>query len=282
VYESFLAACGFSRYKHHFKAMAQQLPYDRVRQLATQNPALVETALLQIGGLLPDSLPEGTTAAPHFARVRALRRDSLAGLRSLPLAWRRTGVRPNNYPERRLAGAAHVLAATATAGLNETLSRIWQLDMTPVARRKEFEKLFPAPMGFWATHCSWTGKRLDRSTALIGPSRVRSVIGNVFTPAALAHARRTRDRGREQRVFEFFTALPKESENRVLKTMIPRMFGDVRPPKLTFRSQQGLLQIYQDWCEPNPSCVNCAVVPLLDLQYAETQGSSRSQENAGT
>ncbi|MBM3290603.1 MAG: DUF2851 family protein, partial [Candidatus Hydrogenedentes bacterium] len=30
VYEAFMAACGYSRYKHHFRAVAQQLPYERV------------------------------------------------------------------------------------------------------------------------------------------------------------------------------------------------------------------------------------------------------------
>jgi hypothetical protein len=264
LYEAILTACGFSRFKHHFRLLAQQLPYDRARQLAQRDPQQLETAYLQMAGLLPDELAEGTTAAPHFGRLRSLRRDHLGGLRKLPLTWPRTGVRPTNYPERRLAGAAMLVSRTARDGLAQTLLEIWLEDLKPLARRRKFEGLFPGAMGFWANHCSWTGKRLNKSVAMIGPGRVRSIIGNVLVPAGVAVARARRDRLLEERVFAFFAALPKEADNRILKTMVPRMFGEGPAPKVDFRMQQGLLQMYADWCEPNPSCRNCPVIRHLD------------------
>ena len=99
---------------------------------------LLEAAFLQMAGLFPKELPEGTTAVPHFARLRALRRDRLEGLRSLPLEWNRAGVRPNNNPERRLAGAARLLARTAKRGLFDTLDDIWKEDLKPIERRRRF------------------------------------------------------------------------------------------------------------------------------------------------
>ena len=96
---------------------------------------------------------------------------------------------------------------------------------------------------------------------------MRAIVGNVFVPAALALARQRRDRHREERIIEFFAALPSEPGNTVLRAMTPRLFGDVKPPRMSFRLQQGLLQIYQDWCQPNPSCRNCAIVPFLDGGY---------------
>jgi uncharacterized protein DUF2851 len=263
VYEALLSACGYSRFKHHFHLIAKQLPYDRVRQLARQDALLVETAYLQIAGLLPDALPGGTTAMPHFARLRALRRDHISGLRGLPLQWRRTGVRPTNYPERRLAGIARFIARTAEAGLLDALDSVWLDTLTALKRRRAFEALFPRPMGFWATHCTWGGKKLARPTAPIGPARVRSIIGNVFVPFALAMSRQRRDRAREEEIYAFYRALPKESDNHVLKAMVPRVFTPETRPRMTFRTQQGLLQMFYDWCEPNPSCRNCPVIPYL-------------------
>jgi len=271
LYEALLEACGFKTFKHHFLALARQFPYDRARQLALRDPLLLETALLQLAGLLPSELPNGTTGVPHFARLRALHRDELSGLKSLPLTWKRTGVRPNNYPERRLVGAALLVARTAPEGLADTLERIWAEDRKPVERRRAFEALFPKGMGFWATHCSWTGKRLDKPVALLGPGRVRSIIGNVFIPAGLAWARRQKDRLLEERVVGFFGALPKEPGNRVLTSMAGRLFGEAKPPRMNFHTQQGLLQIYHDWCEPNPSCRNCPVIQYLDSGYPASQ-----------
>ncbi|MBN2311956.1 MAG: DUF2851 family protein [Candidatus Hydrogenedentes bacterium] len=288
LYESLLEACGFARFKPHFRLIAQQFPYERVRQLIARDPLLLEAALLQIAGLLPDALPDGASAVPHFTRLLRLRRDHLPGLRRLPLTWKRTGVRPNNYPERRLAGAARILSRTAhepqhaTSGLAAALNAIWQQPLTPLARRRAFEALFPSPAGFWAGHCSWTGKRLAKPAALLGPGRVRSIIGNVFIPAALAHARRHRDRGLEETVLRFFTAMPKEADNQVIAAMTPRLFGQLKPPPLTFRTQQGLIQVYQDWCEPNASCQNCPVIAFLDVGYssADTTGVGERQAPA--
>lgn len=282
VYETFLAACGFSRYKYHFRAVAQQLPYERVRQLARHQSLLVETAFLQMAGLLPETLPKGTSAVPHFARLRSLRREHLTGLKSLPLVWSRAGVRPANYPERRLAGAARFLARSAASGLLEYLERTWDNDLKPVKSRQAFEALFPRPMGFWAEHCSWTGKKLSRPAAPLGPGRVRSIIGNVFVPAELALARQSKDRLREEKVFAFFVALPKESDNQVLKIMARRIFGDRKPPKLNFRTQQGLLQLYVDWCEHNPSCRNCSLMPHLDLGAEPAPGYQGKREGETT
>jgi hypothetical protein len=45
------------------------------------------------------------------------------------------------------------------------------------------------------------------------------------------------------------------------------MLGDAARLKLDFRTQQGLLQLHQDWCESNPSCQNCAV-----MQFVEPNG----------
>jgi hypothetical protein len=263
VYEAFLSACGYSHFKHHFAAIARHLPYDRVRQLARQDALLLETAFLQIAGLLPEALPPGTSAVAHFARLRALRRDRLAGLKSLPLVWRRVGVRPNNNPERRLAGAAHFLSRTAGAGLLAALESIWTEDLRAVERRRAFEGLFPPALGFWASHCTWTGKTLRNPAASLGAGRIRSIIGNVFVPAALAIARRDKDRRREETILEFLSVLPKEPENQVLKIMVPRVLGPAAGRDLDFRMQQGLLQLHQDWCASNPSCQDCAVMQFL-------------------
>lgn len=266
VYEALLTACGYAHFKRQFEAVARALPYDRARQLAQEDGLLLEAAFLQIAGLLPNALPEGTNAVPHFGRLRSLRGQRLEGLRPLPLEWKRVGVRPTNYPERRFAGAAHFLARTAQPGLVDSLEAVWAQDEKPLATRRAFEDLFLAATGFWANHCTWTGKRLAHATAPIGSGRIRSIIGNTFIATGLALARENRDRRREERILAFFAALPKEPDNHIQTVMLPRLFGEAKRPKLDFRTQQGLLQMYRDWCEPNPSCRNCSVVRTLQAR----------------
>lgn len=265
VYEAFMAACGYSRYKHAFMTVARQLPYDRVRQLALQDGLVLEAALLQVAGLLNVELGTRNSEPAYLERLLALRKQHLFGLKSLGLEWPRVGVRPVNYPERRLTGAARFLARTAKVGLVETLENVWNQELRPVQRRRAFQALFPAPMGFWANHCTWGGKAMAKPASPLGAGRAQSIVGNVFVPAALAVARNKRDRALEERILEFFTRLPKEPDNQILKAMLPRLMGTEHKTKLTFQLQQGLQQIHQDWCEPNPSCHNCRILGFLDV-----------------
>jgi hypothetical protein len=264
LFEAMMYAAGVSTFKHHFQTVARQLPYARAVQLARHDPLLLEAALLQIAGLMPESLPTDTLV-PHHARLRALLKEHLDGLRPLPLLWKRTGIRPANHPERRIAGMARVLARTAEAGLQETILNIWRKPLTTKETIEEFGKLFPKAMGFWAEHCTWTSARLTTPIATVGSTRVHSIIGNVFIPMGIAVARHHRDRALEERVLEFFQRFPKEANNHVLDRMVPKLLGDSGSKlKMRFAVQQGMLQFYQDWCGPNPSCRNCTMQRFLD------------------
>jgi hypothetical protein len=92
---------------------------------------------------------------------------------------------------------------------------------------------------------------------------VRSIIGNVFVPVGLALARRGRDRLLEESVLDFFSKMPKEPENHVVSLMGPRVLGEAARKRMDFRTQQGLLQVYQDWCEQNPSCRGCRILEAV-------------------
>lgn len=263
VYESVMTACGFSAFKPQFGTVARHFPYDRARQLGQEDGLLLEAAMLQVAGLLPERLDGDAEPPAHLKHLLEHRRRRLPGLGALALDWRRVGVRPVNYPERRMAGAARLVGRTAKGGLVAAVEDIWREDLKPVERRRRFEALFPGAMGFWARRCTWTGKEMKRATAPLGAGRVRSIIGNVFVPAGIALAREKRDRRLEERVLDFFAALPKEPDNHIQKIMLPRLFGTTGAPRLDFRMQQGLLQMHRDWCEPNPSCRNCSVVRHL-------------------
>ena len=265
LFEAFMTACGFSRFKKEFHLLARQLPYDRARQLARLDPLALETAFLTMTGLLPPGPPEAgsSAAAEHYRRLTELRLNHLPGLRALAVEWPRVGIRPANAPERRLSGAARVLARTASAGLAETVDSIWIEELPPKERLAGFEAIFPRPMGFWASHYMWNGKTQASPVAIFGAARVLAIVGNVFLPAGLALARRARNRVLEERVLEFFENLAGEPDNSVTKRMkawvLPNPQG-----RITFQVQQGLIQMHHDWCEANPSCRNCSFVRYLE------------------
>lgn len=263
LYEATFTACGYGPYKSHFEYLARHLPYDRAIQLARRDPRLLEAALLQVAGLIPDPTDEEDG---YLLKVRALREEHLPGLRSLDLDWRFSAVRPNNRPERRIGGFCVFMGRIAHKGLAETIETVWRMHDTPLDARRAFEKLFPRALGYWANHCTWNGRALSRPSSPLGESRVRSIIGNIFVPAALAAAREAGDRRREAKVQAFFAALPGEAANRIQRIMLPRLGLEPGRSGLTFQLQQGLLQMHLDWCEPNPACRNCTVFETIRHQ----------------
>ncbi len=260
IFEELCRACGYRKYKDAFMALARQLPYERCRQLAQRDPYLLEAALFQLASLLPPLADEHEDdVSSHQLRLHTLLRNELPGLKSLPLDWPRNGVRPNNYPERRLSGLSRLLARSATHGLSGSLHRCWMGHDKPREQRLAFEDLFPGAHGFWATHFTWSGPQVKRPSAPLGSGRVRTIIGNIFVPAALAQARLEQRQHREAMIHRFFKALPSEPANQITRLMQQRVIPEGVKLRLNFCRQQGLLQMFEDWCHPNPGCVDCSL-----------------------
>lgn len=279
LYEAFMAACGYTRYKKAFQIVAEAIPYDRARQLARQDPMTLEAAFLKLAGLLPEAWTCPTDPPEHYRRITALLQDQLPGLKSLEIVWQRAASRPANSPERRLSGAARFLTRTAQPGLQEQLKSIWRQPMGPLERRRAMEGLFGGATGFWANHCMWNGKRVQKPAAPLGEGRIRSIIGNVLIPAALAEARGdTPDPTIEKNVYDLFATLPREPESTIQRRMTQWLALGGRDVKINFRKQQGLLQIHEDWCAHNPSCLNCSVLAYLTALDAEGQPETGRQE----
>ena len=255
VYEFFMAACGYSRYKKAFQQIAEALPYERALQLARQDPFTLEAAFLKLGGLWPEKWPYDSPPSNHYQQLSSLLDEQLPGLKSLGLEWPRSGARPANYPERRVAGAARFLTRTAELGLLKQLDLLWRQPINPTARRRSFEALFGGATGYWANNFNWSGVQVQKATAPLGKGRIRTIIGNVLIPAALALIRQETDSLiPEKNVYDLFIALPREPENHIHRRMVSWLDLKASAVKLTFRRQQGLMQIHEDWCAHNPSC----------------------------
>jgi hypothetical protein len=88
--------------------------------------------------------------------------------------------------------------------------------------------------------------------ALVGESRIAEILANVLLPFFLAEG---------ADVWTAYEKLPARLSNRRLKTGAARLFGgDPRCSHFTrtIAQQQGLLQIYEDFClQDNSDCAQC-------------------------
>jgi hypothetical protein len=243
LFQEIGAALGYKENKLAFTLLAQRLPLGFLRQ---QNSD-AEAMLFGAAGFLeaPDL---GIYAEKTRDYVRKLwdrwwpYRDQTQRLVLPAKLWRLSGTRPLNHPQRRLGALA-------------TLVDAWP-SFTRSLRKKDAKAVedFFLSLGhpFWNFHYTLAAAPAAREMALIGESRVAEILANVLLPFFLAE-------GAE--VWAAYEKLPARLSNRRLKTGAARLFdGDPRGPHFTktVAQQQGLLQIYEDFClRDNSDCAEC-------------------------
>ncbi len=90
------------------------------------------------------------------------------------------------------------------------------------------------------------------------------MIINIIIPVLLAYARKREDLVLEEWLFKAYKLHPKLSHNNVTKFMSCRVFGrDTQKKNIVSnaRRQQGLIQIFKDFCESDDiACKRCALL----------------------
>jgi len=169
-------------------------------------------------------------------------RDELNRLVLPAKLWRLGGARPLNHPQRRL-GALAILAQE------------WPAFLRAIARHnsKTAADFFPRlNHPFWNFHYTLTSASSVNEMAIIGESRVADILANVLLPWFAAEG---------ADVWPAYEKLRARLSNRRLETGATRLFGtDPRRPQFTktIAQQQGLLQIYEDFClQDNSDCAQC-------------------------
>jgi Protein of unknown function (DUF2851) len=243
LYQEIAAALGYKENKLAFTLLAQRLPLGFLRQRSND----AETLLFGVAGFL--STPD-LGIYPESARnqVRKLwdrwwpQRDEMQRLVLPAKTWRLSGTRPLNHPQRRLGALA-------------TLIDAWPSFTRSIGKRNAktaggfFLRLHHP---FWNFHYTLASAPSTREMALIGESRVAEILANVLLPLFLAEG---------ADVWAEYVKLPARLSNRRLETGATRLFdGDPRRPRFTktIAQQQGLLQIYEDFClRDNSDCAQC-------------------------
>jgi Protein of unknown function (DUF2851) len=243
LFQEIAAALGYKENKLPFTLIAQRLPL----KLLHKKPDDAEAMLFGLAGFLeaPD-LSVFKRSTREYVRKLWDRwwphRDEMQRMILPAKVWRLTGTRPVNHPQRRL-GALSMLAREWPA-FRRALSK------TSVVAANDFFSGLDHP--FWKYHYTLTAEASPKAMALIGESRVADILANVLFPFWLSE---------DSEVWPEYAQLPARLSNRRLETAATRLFGnDPRRTQFvrTVAYQQGLLQIYEDFCmQDNSDCAQC-------------------------
>ena len=285
MYESLMDAMGYSANRRGFRQLACAVPPEMLRQRVPldappgEKLLWTQAILLGAGGFLAGEKPIGDPESAAFHAELALRWEAARNDRNFrgrePVFWNLGRTRPTNHPIRRIAGISAFLAAHLHQGLCRgmmTAAEAMPVGGPPRARREALEKfrrlLEPQTQPFWARRTGFGPARLPRPTALIGAARTTEIIVNVAVPLLLALARRGDQERIETKLHHLYCAIRPLPENSLTQYMKSRMFdGPESADRVvsSMRRQQGLLQIFHDYCESGQgTCEKCGFLAAVE------------------
>jgi hypothetical protein len=249
LFEALAEALGFHANQIPMRLVAQRLPFAKLRRL---EPSARLAHLFGLAGFLP-----GESAARLRAEPRAWLRElwetwwkARAALDYAQLSrghWKLAGLRPLNRPERRLAALAQIVPL------------IPKLHAAVAARddARFADLLLAVRDPFWEKHATLTGSELAKPCRLIGEERVHDILINVFWPLVSLDNSEAARRGLSD-----MTASPNSAAKLATqRTLVSQLTARQQREALV---QQGLLQIFRDYCMTDCSqCRDCTFPELV-------------------
>ena len=265
LYQALAVSLGYKANKLPFALLSQRLPLRLLHKNKDQADALLFGAAGFIDSTdlsLFDSEARSYLRAlwgKWWARRIEFQRFALDGSQ-----WRFNGLRPANDPHRRVAA---LIQLASRWGEVRALARRCRV----AAIRKFFSSLCDE---FWDYRYSFHSVKQSKPIALVGDSRVNEMLANVFFPFAVGMQRSAGLGGRAEALWKEFKRLPADLSNRRVGIAAIRLFGENPMGELFQRRviyQQGLLQIYEDFCAQDGSDCHCCPFPEQCLKLPEQE-----------
>ncbi len=247
LYEALFDALGYKSNRESFLKLAGEVPLCDLQQLETLEDRVA--ALFGCAGFLPD--PSQQSLSEYDARmVRRLWQSWWQqGRKPENFQWTRAGVRPANYPERRLVGGLALLQVMGYAPgkwLSENLAAAGSPDklrenLVAAGDGLDDALRFYAPL--WGCHA---GKRV------LGRQRLLDIIINVMLPAVVAIAEDNADVSAAARAEQAYFVMPCGQQNRRYQEAVHRLLippSRAREVIKNSAEQQGAMDIYTRFCK---------------------------------
>jgi hypothetical protein len=258
LWEGLFRALG---YKHNVWPM-QNLAESRSCWQRGADPAFaLQARLLGLSGLLPVELPRATAGGDGYLRrvwdCWWRERDEFSDCLLPRAVWRFHGLRPANHPQRRLALAAHWLAA---GHLVQKLEEWCAREVPDPKLSGSLREILEVKRDeFWSWHWTFRSARLPKPQPLLGAARVTDLAVNAVLPWLWTRAAEGGNEKIRQVIEHRYAVWPRAEDNSLLKLVRQRLLGVGRSRALRSASaQQGLIQISRDFCEQsNAVCTGC-------------------------
>jgi len=263
ILKKIFEAVGYKKNKNNFIELFRRVIFHPEHE----NPEILPILIWGESGLLPD---------PTTKDVHKEMKEYASRLWNIwwkyrvhnekPIKWIKSGVRPLNSPERRIAALCNIISKTNAKILNETL-RILKNSETPLAFSSSLIELFTVNDELWDNWTNFRDKRKLRAS-VIGKMRAIDIVTTVILPFLFAKFAIDNDEKAMNFCIEAFRICPPLQDNIKLKFAVNKWF---RPPSrgkhiiINAASAHGAIFLLEKFCYPcSFYCRECMI--LLQLK----------------
>lgn len=276
LYRRIAGALGYSQNRSQMERLAEMVPLDLALALRSRPAAgavgrapdasylsfwALEALLLGSAGLLPVQR-ERSAGDPYALALEEwwdAHHETWATGALAAREWEFFRVRPSNFPTRRVAALARLVAEWPEGGLAEALAGVARSVEPPhLPRALESMLLRNQAGGYWARHSDF-GSALPWPASLVGRQRAAEATVNVILPFLRAWAAILGDGELGARLRQVYVRYPKRGDNELTRYVAGQITTLARPRVARSACrQQGLLHLYRAYCETK-RCSECPV-----------------------
>ncbi len=290
LYESILESLGYKNNKEQFKCLGSLVAINEIKRLIPSDVSInerskqIQALLFGMSGLLPSQRSKYTSVKDeqtigYIDEIERLWLELKNDIKGKPMdgeAWSFKYSRPGNYPTRRIAAISRLLAENYETGIFRVILTSFEKVDKNKSDTDQIKTIIKNTLSIfielydnqWSHYYTFGGKRLKTKGRLIGKERATVIFINIIIPVLLAYARKRGDSQLEGRLFKAFKQHSRLSPNNVTRFMGYRILGrDSQKCSVvnSARRQQGLLQIFKDFCESDDiACEKCVLLQPIN------------------
>ncbi|MHC4322393.1 MAG: DUF2851 family protein [Planctomycetota bacterium] len=290
LYEAIMESLGYKNNKEQFKCLGSLVTINEIKRLIPSDVSInerskkIQSLLFGMSGLLPSQRSKYASVKdkPTLGYINDIERiwsRIKNDIKHKPMdgeLWSLKYSRPGNYPTRRIAAISRLLAENYETGLFRVILRSFEktekskseIDQIKVIIKNTESILLELYDDHWSHYYTFGGRRLKKRERLIGKERATVIFINIIIPILLVYARKKGDSELEGKLFKAYKRHSKLSPNNITRFMNYRILGKNSQEGSVVNSarrQQGLLQIFKDFCESEDiACEKCILLQTIN------------------
>lgn len=272
LYEFIMEGFGYSKNQSPFLRLARKVDMKYFRHLdntkSEEDKNLIyEAVLFGVAGLLPSissvKTKESKTHVHKLKKIWKASKDTYKGELLNISEWQFFRLRPENFPTRRIAGAATLVEQIISDNIFKSIIQVIQTDSMDHTEKLKiiFSLLTIKANGFWENHYTFAESASKPMKLLIGKERAIELMINVIIPISLLYARIFKKTNVRKNALSLFENIKSSKSNAVLK-IIDEQLVKSRFKLDTASLYQGAVQLYKYYCSEE-KCNDCAIGKLV-------------------